>query len=73
MYEEVPDNVAQHDNYPVYEEIGSRDKSATDRMLGASTGLFTPEYAEITMKKEAKTANEYELTQCVAYGLPMTK
>ena len=74
-YEEVAD-IAECDkkDCPVYEEIIPRDQTAIDQTR-ESNNLFTKEYAEIaTMNlQEAKMADEYELTQCIAYGLPIKK
>ena len=73
-YKEVLDIAGcDKETNPVYEEINPiRGQSAIDKTkIAASNDLFTREYEEIKMVEEANKVNEYEFSQCVAYGLPM--
>ena len=76
-YEEVLDitELDKAKSYPVYEEINPiRGQSAIDKTkIAASNDLFTQVYEEIKTAEEANKVNEYELSQCVAYGLPNRK
>ena len=76
IYEEVLDIAGRDkESTPVYEEINPiRGQSGIDKTeIAASNDLFTQVYEEIKMVEEANKVNEYELSQCVAYGLPNRK